>query len=54
MTDLAKHSKLERTHLYRKFKTLGIETNDYTREDLNESDLPVFGLPEGSDLSVKS
>ncbi len=54
MTDLSKHSKLERTHLYRKFKTLGIETNDYTREDLNESDLPIFGLPEGSDLSAKS
>lgn len=54
MTDLAKHCKLERTHLYRKFKSLGIDTNAYTKEDLTEDELPIYGAPDGDDELFKS
>lgn len=45
---LAAHSQLERTHLYRKLKALGLDTLELTKQDTSDKRLPVFGRPNGS------
>ncbi len=49
VAELAQHAQMERTHLYRKLKSLGIDTVEFTKQDLTEDSLPVYGLPTEAD-----
>mgnify|MGYP000601570259 CR=1 FL=1 len=46
---LAQHAQVERTHLYRKLKALGIDTEEYTKQEVQSDALPVYGLPSKAD-----
>lgn len=47
VVDVSNHTQLERTHVYRKLKSLGLEPSLFSRESgLKEKDLPVYGSLE--------
>lgn len=40
---LAKHANVERTHLYRKLRNLGLDVSALTQSDSSGAELPVYG-----------
>ena len=51
---LAKHAQLERTHLYRKLRTLGVDVSQFTGSANRDRILPIYGKDNGSDLGSAS
>ena len=40
---LAKHAQLERTHLYRKLRTLGVDVSQFTGTANRDREMPIYG-----------
>ena len=51
---LAKHAQLERTHLYRKLRTLGVDVSQFTGSANRDRVLPIYGKDNGSDHGTAS
>lgn len=50
---LARHAEVERTHLYRKLRSLGIDSSDYTGRKNRDKPLPIFGKIDGDGFVAK-